>query len=233
MRQQTRPAGRHPSSTGLPVGGNSSPIGYQATTWRSIRSRTRWFTRTNSTPPIRHRISGIGSRAARPGRDPPSARPREFAQPYVLGTRRADRNPTRTVHDASTGEKSVSYPPSLAMRHQTSTHPKRFHLAHPPAADYTGPLSPYEEVSRLLRYCSIDDEEYYSALKHRLSRLANQIAEQNTRFMKRCWPAPAPGAKCCANPPPRRLRDTDRHPHRRNGGVLPTPRKVSHSPLSL
>ena len=28
-------------------------------------------------------------------------------------------------------------------------------------------------------------------------------------------------------------RDTDHHPHRRNGGVLPTPRKVSHSPLSL
>jgi hypothetical protein len=114
----------------------------------------------------------------------------------------------RRVHDASTREKSVSYPPSLAMRHQTSTHPQRFHLAHPPAADYTGPLSPYEEVSRLLQYCSIDDEEYCSALKHRLSRLANQIAEQNTRFMKRCWPAPAPGAKCCASLPPRRLRAT-------------------------
>jgi hypothetical protein len=86
----------------------------------------------------------------------------------------------RRVHDASTREKSVSYPPSPAMRHQTSTHPQRFHLAHPPAADYTGPLSLYEEVFRLLRYCSIDDEKYYSALKHRLSRLvgiANQIAE--------------------------------------------------------
>jgi hypothetical protein len=191
------------------------------------------LTRTKSIPPIRHRISGTESRIARPSCDLLSARPRGFAQPCVLGTRRADRSPTRTVHDASTREKSVPYPPSLAMRRQTSTHPQRFHLAHPPAADYTGPLSPYEEVSRLLRYCSIDDEEYYSALKHRLSRLANQIAEQNTRFMKRCWPAPAPGAKCCASPPPRRLRDTDHHPHRRNGGVLLTPRKVSRSPLSL
>jgi len=192
------------------------------------------LTRTKSIPPIRHRISGTESRIARPSCDFLPARPRGFAQPCVLGTRRADRSPTRTVHDASTREKSVPYPPSLAMRRQTSTHPQRFHLAHPPAADYTGPLSPYEEMFRLLRYCSIDDEEYCSALKHRLSPLvgiANQIAEQNTRLMKRCWPAPASGAKYCASPPPRRLRDTDRHPHWRNGSALPTPRKVSHSPL--
>jgi hypothetical protein len=43
-------------------------------------------------------------------------------------------------------------------------HPQRFDLAHLPAADYTEPISAYEEMFRLLRYCSIDDEEYYSAL---------------------------------------------------------------------
>jgi hypothetical protein len=193
------------------------------------------LTRTRSTPPIRHRISGTGSRTARPGCDLLSARPRGFAQPCVLGTRRADRSPTRTVHDASTREKSVPYPPSLAMRRQTSSHPYRFHLAHPPAADYTGPPSPYKDKSS--GYCdtaALMTKSTTRHMKHRLPRLvgiANQIAEQNTRFMKRCWPAPATGAKCCASPPPRSLRDTDRHPHRRNSGALPTPRKMSHSPL--
>jgi hypothetical protein len=60
-------------------------------------------------------------------------------------------------------------------------------LTHPPAADDTGPPSPCEVVFRLLRYCNVDDEGYYSALV----RMFEQA------LMKQCWPAPASAQRRC------------------------------------
>ena len=138
----------------------------------------------------------------------------------------------RTVHDAATREKSVPCPPSLAMRRQTSSHPHRFHLAHPPAANIPATQPERRSVHAIAilqhrrRKVLLGTET--SPLPSRRYRQSDRRTEHKTHEAElACTPHPAAN---CASPPPRRLRDTDRHPHWRKGSALPTPRKCPAVP---